>query len=352
MRKIAYLTGTRAEFGLMRKILKTIEEDRHLELCLMATGMHLMKEYGRTLRQIEQDFKPEIIEAIYKNDDRESMAEFLGSCTVGVVKALVKHKPKVVMVLGDRAEQLAMAQSAAYLNIPVVHLHGGEETTTIDNKARNAISQLADWHLPATKKARKRLIKMGVNKKMIKVVGAPGLDEIKEYSKAEKKYQIVVLQHPDENEADSGKQILETLRAVLSFELPVQVVYPNADAGGRRMIKEIERFFKENPKRIKTYRSLKRKTFLRLLACSKVLVGNSSAGLIEAPSLDLAVVNVGSRQTGRERGNNVIEVGYNEKEIASGIEKAIKLTGKKFKNPYGDGKTSKRVIKFLRKLSL
>ena len=254
------------------------------------------------------------------------------------------------MVMGDRAEQLAMSQAAAYLNIPLVHLHGGEETRTIDNKSRNAISQLADWHLPATKKAKKRLMNMGIDKKTIKVVGAPGLDEIKELEGVEKKYQLVVLQHPDEDELESGKQIKETLKAAVSFDLPIHVIFPNADAGGRKMIKVINDFKKQCPKQITIYKSLERGKFLKMLAKSRVLIGNSSSGLIEAPSLGLGVVNVGKRQFGREKGNNVIEVDYDEQEIKQAIEKAMKMTGDKFKNPYGDGKTSKRVIKFLKRI--
>jgi GDP/UDP-N,N'-diacetylbacillosamine 2-epimerase (hydrolysing) len=352
MKQVAYLTGTRAEFGLIKKLLKEIDKDNKLELFLMATGMHLMDQFGQTISEVSKEFKPEIVEAIYQNDNRASMAEFLGICTVGVVKHLVKIKPGVVLVLGDRAEQLAMAQGAAYLNIPVVHLHGGEETTTIDDKARKAISMLADWHLPASKKARKKLMKMGVDKKRIKVVGAPGLDEIKELIEIEKKYQIVVLQHPDENETKAQEQITETLRAVVSFELPVHIIYPNADAGSRKIIDKIETFKKNFPKLVKVHKSLNREEFLNLLSTSKVLVGNSSSALIEAPSVNLAAVNVGPRQLGRERGNNIVDVDYDQREITLGIEKAIKLTGGKFTNPYGDGKTTKRVIKFLKRIKI
>ena len=350
MKKIAYLTGTRAEFGLMRSILTKIKMDKKLELILLATGMHLMDQFGHTITEVDKEFKSEIIEAVYLKDDRESMARFLGKCTTGVVKSLVKHKPEVVMVMGDRAEQLAMASAAAYLAIPVVHFHGGEQTTTIDDKARDAISQLSDWHLPATKLARKRLIKMGINKRCVRVVGAPGLEEIKALDEIDKKFQVIVLQHPDENELKAARQMETTLKAALQVDLPIKVIYPNADAGGRAMIKVIKKYAKQFPEIIEEFKSLKRSQFLKLLNQSKVLVGNSSAGLIESPSLGINVVNVGPRQNGREKASNVIDVPYDQDLIMEAIKEALRMKNKRVKNPYGDGKTSKRVIKFLKKL--
>lgn len=347
--KVAYLTGSRADFGLMRKILQGIQTDKNLDLILLATGMHLLKEFGETIIEVKKDFTIQAIEAIYEKDNRESMAKFLGKCTLGVVDILIKNKPDVIMALGDRAEQLAMAQAAAYLNIPLIHLHGGEVTTTIDDKARNAISMLADWHLTATKRARKRLIKMGVDKKRVKVVGAPGLDEINKLVPASKKDLIVVLQHPDENENQASKQIKETLEAVLKFKLETKIIYPNSDAGGRAMIKIIDEYVKKYPI-LKAYSSIPRDEFIDLLNKARVLVGNSSAGLIEAPSLNLAVVNVGPRQKGREKGKNVIEADNNQKRIEKAISKALGLRLNKTKNPYGDGKTALRVIKFLKSL--
>jgi len=351
MKKVAYLTGTRAEFGLMRGILKEIEKDKKLELRLFVTGMHLMDEFGHTISEVDKEFKiDKVIEAVFVKDNRESMARFVGKCTAGVVEALIKLKPDVMMVLGDRSEQLAMATAAAYLAIPIVHLHGGEETTTVDDKARNTISQLADWHLAASKGSRKKLIKMGIDKKRIKVVGAPGLDQARKLKLADKQDLIVVLQHPDENESKANQQMRKTLEAVMKFKLGVKIIYPNADAGGRRMIGVIKEYAKKYPKLTETFKSIKRKQFLRLLARARVLVGNSSAGLIESPTLGLAVVNVGSRQKGRERAKNVIDVSYKTKAVEKGIRKALGMKLQKIKNPYGDGQTAPRVIKFLKRL--
>ena len=188
---------------------------------------------------------------------------------------------------------------------------------------------------------------MGVDKKKITVVGAPGLDEIRHLPQAGKKDLIVVLEHPDENEAQAGEQVEKTLSAAVSFGLPVKVIYPNADAGGRKMIVVIEKFVAKYPNLVKSYKSITREDYLKLLGQAKVLVGNSSSGLIESPAFRLPVVNVGPRQKGRERAKNVIDAGYDQKEIKAAVNKALKMKFKQITNPYGDGKTAQRVVKFL-----
>ncbi len=345
------MTGTRAEFGLMQKILQGIQADKKLELILLATGMHLLKEFGETISEVKAEFpQVKIIDATYEDDNRLSMACFVGQALSQLVEALDKAKPDLILVLGDRGEQLAMATAGAYLAIPIIHLHGGEQTSTVDNKARNAISMLANWHLPASQGAAKKLRQMGIDKHQIKVVGAPGLDQIQELPTADKKDCLVVLQHPDEKEQAAAWQIKQTLEAVAEFKLPVKVIYPNSDAGGRAMIQEIEKFKQQFPQLIATYPNIERLEFLKLLTKARVLIGNSSAGLIEAPALNLPTVNIGPRQKGREQAKNVINVDYNRKQIVKAISKALGWRLNRLKNPYGDGKTSPKVIKFLKSL--
>lgn len=343
------MTGTRAEFGLMQKILLGIQADNKLELILLATGMHLLKEFGETINEVKAEFpQVKIIDATYEDDNRLSMARFVGRGLNQLVEALDETKPDLVLVLGDRGEQLAMATAGAYLAIPIIHLHGGEATTTIDNKARNAISQLSDWHLAASHDAAKKLRQMGIDKRRIKVVGAPGLDQIQDLPAASKKDCLVVLQHPDEKEEDAAWQIQQTLETIVEFKLPVKVVYPNSDAGGRAMIQEIEKFKQQFPQLITIYPNVERLEFLTLLTKARALIGNSSSGLIEAPTLNLPTVNIGPRQKGRERAKNVIDVDYNRKQISKAISKVLGWRFNRLKNPYGDGKTSQRVIKFLK----
>lgn len=345
------MTGTRAEFGLMQKILQAIEAENKLELILLATGMHLLKEFGETINEVKVKFPQAIIiDATYEDDNRLSMARFVGRALSQLVEALAKAKPDLVLVLGDRGEQLAMALAAAYLNIPLIHLHGGEITTTIDNKARNSISMLTDWHLAASHGAAKKLRQMGIDKHLIKVVGAPGLDQIQDLTVALKKDCLVVLQHPDAKEEAAARQIQQTLEAVVEFKLPVKVIYPNSDAGGRSMMAEIEKFKQQYPQLITVYPNIERSEFLSLLSKSRALIGNSSAGLIEAPALSLPTINIGPRQKGREQAKNVINVDYNRKQIIKAISKALSWRLKKVKNPYGDGKTTERVIKFLKSI--
>lgn len=348
MKKIAYLTGTRAEFGLMQGILKKIESQPAFKLLLMATGMHLLPEFGQTIDEVKAEF-PElkIIDATYKDDNRLSMARFLGKCCQLVTETLQQEKPDLVLVLGDRAEQLAMAQTAAYLAIPVIHLHGGEHTTTVDNKARNAIAMLADYHLPATKKSAEKLMTMGIEPNKIQVVGAPGLDEINNLGKSEKKEFLVVLQHPDEDEHNAAEQMQTTLKAFLSFNLPVKIIYPNSDPGGREIIKVILEYVKKYPDRLEAFPNLTHEAYLKLLSQAKVLIGNSSSALIEAPSLGLMAVNIGPRQKGREKAENVIDADYEEKSIIQAIKLALEKKFDRNDNPYGDGQTSERVLAFL-----
>ncbi len=351
MKKIAYLTGTRAEFGLMQEILKKINSQPGFKLLLMATGMHLLPEFGKTINEVKTDFPAvKILDATYQDDNRLSMARFLGKCCQLATEILQQEKPDFVLVLGDRAEQLAMAQAAAYLAIPVIHLHGGEHTTTIDNKARNAITMLADYHLPATEKSKEKLITMGIEPAKIKVVGAPGLEEINNLKKTTKKEFLIVLQHPDEQEQDAGKQMAITLEAALSFNLPVKIIYPNSDPGGREIIKVIQEYLKKCPDKLETFPSLAHENYLKLLNQARVLIGNSSSALIEAPSLGLPAVNIGPRQKGREKAENVIDADYDEKAIIQAIKLALARKPAAGINPYGDGKTSERVIKFLETL--
>ena len=351
MKKIVYLTGSRAEFGLMQKILTGIEADNQLELVLLATGMHLLKEFGETINEVKSEFpQVKIIDATYEEDNRLSMARFVAKCAGLIVETLDRLKPDLVLVLGDRGEQLAMASASAYLAIPIIHLHGGETTTTIDDKSRNAISMLADWHLPASKGAAKKLRQMRIDKHRIKIVGAPGLDDIKELPASEKKDCLLILQHPDAHEQDAAWQIQQTLDSAIEFKLPLKIIYPNSDAGGRTMIQVIEKYKSGHPQLINTFPNIKREEFLIELSRARVLIGNSSAGLIEAPSLNLPAVNVGPRQNGREQAKNIINVDYNRKQIAKAISKTLGWRLKNIKNPYGDGQTAERVIKFLKRL--
>ncbi len=368
MRKILYISGTRADFGLMRRTLLAIDQHPDLSLTIAATGMHLMESRGYTIHEIRNEgFEIREVLAVFENDSREAMGKFVGHCIIGLVEVCKDIQPDIMLVLGDRGEMLAAATVGTYLGIPTGHIHGGEVTATVDEAVRHAITKLAHFHLPATEDSAQRILKMGESPDRITVVGAPGIDGIDEnlLNRVKLLEQLnlnpdqdlaLVIQHPVSEEiAEAGEQIAHTLKAVIAAELQAVVVYPNADAGGNKMIEVIKRY--EDHPDIQSFPSLNRHVFLSLMKHAQVMVGNSSAGLIEAPSFRLPVVNMGSRQLGRLRGENVIDVGTNTGEILQGIRYALydKAFISKLQssiNPYGDGQTAKRVVDYLLNLEI
>lgn len=368
-RKILYITGTRADYGLMRSVLRAIEEHPHLSLEIIVTGMHLMPEFGMTINEIEKDeFKIHVIDATYEKDDKESMATFIGKFIQLLTRKVSQIKPDIILILGDRGEMLAGAIVGAYLTITVAHIHGGDTTSTIDEIARHAITKLAHIHFAATEKSAERIIKMGEEPSNVFVVGAPGLDSILNENlidpmELSKKYNLnlsepilLIVQHPVTTEVnDASKQIRETLDAISELKYQTILIYPNADAGGRRMIEVIKKY--EKYPFIKTFKNLPRIDYLSLMKIVSVMIGNSSSGIIEAPSFGLPAVNIGSRQEERQRAENVIDVDYNKEQIKSAIEKALhdedfKRKVKNCKNPYGDGKASVRIADILGKIRI
>ena len=368
-RKIVYITGTRADYGLMFSVLNAIKNHPKLDLILIVTGMHLMSEFGKTIKEIEKDnFELYQIKEIYEKDDKASMAGFVGRCINKFVDAFNCIHPDIILLLGDRGEMLAGAVAGAYMNIPVAHIHGGDVSGTVDEPVRHAITKLSHIHFPATKKSAERIIKTGEEKWRVHVVGAPGLDTILnekviESKEIARKYDlnlskpiVLMVQHPVTTESDDAvKQVRETLNAIVELKHQTILIYPNADAGGRRMIKAIKKYEKYDF--IKTFKSLPHKEYLSLMKIANVMVGNSSSGIVEAPSFHLPVVNIGTRQQGRERAGNVIDVDYNRNEIIKGIRKALhdkkfKEKVKKCKSPYGDGKAGERIVKILSEIKI
>lgn len=365
-----YVSGSRADYGLMKNTLSEIARHPKLKLSIIVTGMHLMSEFGMTVDEIKKDgFETHKLKATYVRDDRAAMAEFIGEFILQLTEFFKKkdNRPDLILVLGDRGEMLAAAIVGEYLGIPVAHIHGGDVTSTVDEASRHAITKLANIHFPAIKESAERIIKMGEEKKNVHVVGAPGIDEIVNFSMnrndLEKKIGIrladkfaIVAQHPVTAEISHAKdQMKETIEAVLSAGLQAIVIYPNADAGGRAMIETIEQY-RSNPS-ISIFKSLNRDEFLGLMKYASVMIGNSSAGIIEAASFKLPVINVGTRQQGRQRACNVIDADYDRKKILAAIKKALndkkfRLALKKCKNPYGDGKTAQRVAKLLAEIKI
>lgn len=371
MRKIAVITGTRADFGLYESVLKNILAYPQLDLCIVAVGMHLSSEFGYTIKEIKNSgFKINArLKVLAEDDSRSAMAESVGKSITKISKTLFRLKPDILMVLGDRSEMLAGAISATYLGIPIVHIHGGDISGNVDEPVRHAITKLSHIHFAATQESGQRIIKMGEEPWRVHVVGAPGLDSIlhrafdeaadelaKKYKLNLSKPIILVVQHSVVNESEeAAHQIYETMEAIKELELQSIVIYPNADAGGREIIGVIKKY--EQYPFVKTFESVPREEYLGFMKIASVLVGNSSSGIIEASVFSLPVINIGTRQNGRQKAENVISINHDKNELKRQIQKivkysSLKCTREKVVNLYGDGNAGKRIAKVLNEVKI
>jgi UDP-N-acetylglucosamine 2-epimerase (non-hydrolysing)/GDP/UDP-N,N'-diacetylbacillosamine 2-epimerase (hydrolysing) len=365
MKRVAAITGTRADYGIYKPVLRKIEENPRLSLSLIVVGMHLSDEFGYTVKEIEEDgFKiDKKIDVLHTKDTKAAMASSIGRCIIEIASTLEKINPDVLLILGDRSEMLAGAVVATYMCIPIAHIHGGELSGNVDEPVRHAITKLAHIHFTATKESAERIIRMGEEPWRVHVVGAPSLDTILNEALIEPKELakrhnldlslpiILVVQHPVITEAeDAANQIRETLEAIVELGYQTVLIYPNADAGGRSMIEVIRRY--EKYPFIRAFRSLTHKEYLSFMRIASVMVGNSSSGIIEAPSFGLPFVNIGTRQRERQRAENVIDVNYDKEEIKAAIQRALydqefRERVRKCKNFYGDGKAGMRIANIL-----
>lgn len=365
MRRIVYVTGTRADYGLFYHPLRRIEEHSGLELELIVTAMHLAPRFGNTVRLIEQDgFKIAArVETLMAGDGGGSMARAIGLGILGLTQALESVEPDIVILLGDRGEMLAGAIASAHLNIAIAHMHGGEVSGTIDESVRHAITKLAHIHFASATDNAERIIKMGEDPTRVYVVGAPGLDYLRHLEPVERSELeadlgldltqplLVMTQHPVTTEAEAAaEQMRITLEAIKSVGVQTVATYPNADSGGRAMIQVLEEYSTLPFLRIR--KSLGQRCYASLLHHANAMVGNSSSGIIEAPFLGLPVVNIGSRQQGRQRAENVLDVPHVKEEIRRAIRTALYdetfiQQARNCRNPYGDGRAGERIVEIL-----
>ena len=370
MRKIAVVTGTRAEYGYLKPLMTAIENDGGLELMPVITGMHLLPDFGNTYKLVEKDFPRSVkINMPLQGDTLKDMALYLSLGVKNFAEFFDKNPPSIVVVLGDRSESLAASLAALYLNIPIAHINGGDVTgTTIDESIRHAITKISHIHLVHTKSNAERVKKMGEDKKRIFVTGALTLDTImhtKLKSKTElfKKYNLdlnkktfLAIQHPTTTLKDRGSsQLKELFLALDNLKEQTILIYPNCDAGGKKFIDLINKYSKK--KFIHGFKNIEYEDYLGLIKSSDLMIGNSSSGIIEAPSFKIPVINIGSRQQGRERSDNIIDVEPKKDKILSAIHFA--LNDKKFakkanstKNKFGNGDATKKIIKVLKTIPL
>ncbi len=366
-RTIACVTGTRADYPRVKSVLREIVARPNLDLRLIVTGAHLSKAFGYTITEIEADGF-EIAEKfeIYDEDDTPyGMAKAAARCAEGTAHALKRIDPDIVLITVDRMETLAATQSAALMNFPIAHVQGGEVTGTIDESIRHAVTKLSHIHFPASPDAAERIVKMGEDPRHVHQVGCPYLDIITglEYkSKAEMaakygfdadKPLVLFTQHPVTTEfGEGGEQVKKTIEALNGFpDVEVFALYSNTDAGGREIVEIMKQ-----QSRYKIFPNIDSADFLNIMKHADLMLGNSSAGIREAPSFELPVVNVGSRQQGRERAANVIdvphEVGAIREAIRKGLSKPFRDSLKGVVNPYGDGKSAKRIVDILESVTI
>jgi UDP-hydrolysing UDP-N-acetyl-D-glucosamine 2-epimerase len=376
-RKIAVFTGNRAEYGLQYPILKAIDAHPELEYFLLVSGAHLQEDFGYTMKEIEKDgFKVYAeVKIEMEEDTLFSTAQAIGSGILSLSRILDKIRPDFLVVYADRFEGFSAVITATQMNIPTAHVEGGDITEggALDDSVRHAMTKLSHLHFTTNEQAAERVRLLGEERWRIYNVGFPAIDlivaghfatpaEIEEtYGLIPDKPVILFTQHSVTTEFEKAAQqvrpSLEAMRILAKEGCQVIVTYPNNDAGGRRIIKEIEKLRKERLKNLRIYKSLGRYNYHGVLnICGRagrgVCVGNSSSGIKETPALGCPVVNVGSRQNGRLRADNVIDVGYNRDEIINAVRKALDDEGfrrrcRNSKNPYGAGNAGEQIAHVL-----
>lgn len=364
MKKIMVLTGSRGEWGYIRPIMKLAQQRDDVAIVLVVTNMHLLEAFGNSYEEIERDgFKIDYkINMSLDGYNHITHSKSLGICLMSLPDIIDAEKPDWVLLAGDRGEQLMGAIAAAYTYTPVAHIQAGELSGNIDGMTRHAIGKLVHMHFAANEDAANRLLKLGEEPFRIFNVGAPQIDEIvqAQYTTLDiledklsidlKKGYILAVMHPVTEEASkAGEQAEIFVKALNQFEEPKVVILPNNDAGST-LVKEAIFNYKKDIYHF--YSNLKREDYLGLLKYSKCIVGNSSSGLLEAPTFKVAAVNIGRRQDSRFRGINVIDVEFNIESIVAAVNKA---KSDEFQdhlqenciNPYGDGHSSERILDLL-----
>lgn len=365
-RRILYLTGTRADFGLMLPTLRRVDATPGLAVEVCITGMHLSERFGNTAQEVLSSGLNVVwrIDTSVDEDSTDGMARSAAQVALGFADCIREKRPNICMILGDRWEALAGAMSAAVAGVPIVHVCGGERSGSVDDAMRHAISKLAHLHCAATEGARQRLLGLGEAPERIHVVGAPGLvglqalatrpraDWAVEHGLDPARPIAAVLFHPVvQDAARAGAQVQAVLEAVRGSGLQALCLMPNADAGHSRIREAIERACAQWPGcRAGTH--LPRRDYVSLVAGADVLVGNSSSGIVEAASFGTPVVNVGDRQAGRERNANTVDCEAEAGAVAAAIGQALRHPRTDTRNIYGDGFTDRRIAELLASLRL
>lgn len=368
MRKVFIVVERRADYSRFQPILALLKKDPFFQTHLVVTGLCLLKRHGRDIQNIRRDgfaiAKTIPMFREHAPDSGGEMVRAMSRFMNAIVQELERAKPDIVLSGFDIGANFAVTVAAAHMNIPVAHIQGGEVTGSIDESIRHAMSKFAHIHFPATALSKKRLISMGENPASIHVVGCPSIDVIthtpsvpketieKELGVNFSKPIILLIQHPVTTEnTKSLQQISMTIDAIKDLHIQTVALLPNNDAGYARIIKKMK------SSGLRWYPSLPATTFINLYRNVWALVGNSSSGIHETPTLHIPAVNIGTRQQGRERADNVLDVPYDRTQIRNAMKKALFDTRfrakiKRMKNPYGNGHSAEKIVRILKSVSL
>lgn len=373
-RTIAVLTATRAEYGPLRCLMLDIRADERMTLRTIVTGTHLSPSHGMTYKEIEKDgleIDASVDMGVVK-DTPGAIAEAIGRCSAGVGQALADLTPDILVLLGDRYELLAAAAAATVAGIPIAHISGGDVTVgSMDNQFRHALTKLSHLHFPSTEESAARIVQMGEEPSTVHVVGEPGLENLRRlpriprgeladmYDLDPERSWAIFAYHPEtavssdanEERAESALQVLaetDSLQTVLTF--------PNSDPGWSGIVRILQEHVGRNRVRFRLVQNLGQQAFLSLMRESKCIVGNSSAAIMEAPSVELPAVNIGQRQVGRIMAANVIAsdglLGSLRTAITRAVDPQFRRSISGLENPYGDGFTSERIRSVLATVEL
>ncbi len=370
MKKISVVTGTRAEYGLLKPLIKSLDDDSDIDLQLMATAMHLSPEYGMTVNEIINDGFP-IVKKIECLDDSDSAVGISKSISVALSSfaiAFEELKPELIIILGDRTEMLAVAIAASIANIPIAHIHGGETTEgAYDEVIRHAITKMSYWHFTSTENYQNRVIQLGEDPSRVFNVGAIGLDSIKTsplLSKEEFEKSIdfnigeqcaLITYHPvtlEESTAENQfKSILNSLDSIQSLRMIF--THANSDRDGKVINQMIKEYVSQNNEKAVEFKSLGQLRYLSALQYIDVVIGNSSSGVIEAPYFNIPTINIGDRQKGRVAPESVLNCMPKEKDILSSLKKALSSGFQEAIQSqdqlYGTGNATLKIMNMLKK---
>lgn len=369
MKRIGIMTGTRAEYGLLKPLMQEINKDNDLELYLIVSGMHLSPEFGMTYQEIEEDgFEINAkVEMLLSSDSPAGISKSIGLGVIGFADEFQRADLDMLILLGDRYEALSAAICAMVMRIPIAHLHGGELTEgAIDEGIRHSITKMSYLHFTSTEQYRNRVIQLGENPERVFYVGALGVENIKKINLMTKEElersihfeidenTVVVTYHPVTLENNTVEEQFLNLLKVLDRNPKIRMIFTkaNADTNGRIVNELIDKYAAQNSERACAFMSLGQKRYLSALKYCRIVIGNSSSGIIEAPSFGKPIINIGDRQKGRICADSVINCGYTQQEIQQAMETALtkefENKASNCRNPYEKENTAANIISVIK----